>query len=171
MVEPGALRAGHRSHHRHTMVDHDSSPATPDGPLPTLLAADLQDHLMTASNDLDRLQRLLADATAKLLGHFHGLSEQIALLRRPSDGGRVVDPLAFERARRSLHGAVTALQFQDMASQLITHTDRRLRSCADRLARDALADDDEGAPLTLPAPLRPNPVIQHEIDAGSIELF
>ncbi|KAB2874231.1 MAG: hypothetical protein IT503_10535 [Burkholderiaceae bacterium] len=152
------------------MVDPDSAAATPDGALPTLLAADLQDHLMTASNDLDRLQHLLADATAKLLGHFHGLSEQIAQLRRPPDGGRIVDPLAFERALRSLHGAVTALQFQDMASQLITHTDRRLRSCADRLARDALVDDD-GEPLTLPAPLRPNPVVQHEIDAGSIELF
>jgi len=144
--------------------------APPDGALPILLAADLQDHLMTASNDLDRLQRLLADATAKLLGHFHGLSEQIAQLRRPPEGGRF-DPLAFERARRSLHGAVTALQFQDMASQLIMHTDRRLRSCADRLARDALVDDDDGVPLTRPAPLRPNPVVQDEIDTGSIELF
>jgi len=169
MVEPGALRAGH-VHTTATMVDPDPTAAPPDGALPTLLAADLQDHLMTASNDLDRLQRLLADATAKLLGHFQGLSEQIAQLRRSPDG-RTVDPLAFERARRSLHGAVTALQFQDMAAQLIRHTDRRLRSCADRLARDALADDDEGAPLTLPAPLRPNPVVQDEIDAGSIELF
>ena len=31
-------------------------------PLPLAAAADLQDHLMTASNDLDRLQTLLADA-------------------------------------------------------------------------------------------------------------
>ena len=154
------------------MVDPDPAPATPDGVLPTLLAADLQDHLMTASNDLDRLQRLLADATATLLQHFHGLSEQIAQLRPQLDGGRLVDPVAFENAWRTLHGAVTALQFQDMASQLITHTDRRLRSCADLLARDAFGDDDEdGAPLTMPAPLRPNPVTQDEVDAGSIELF
>jgi hypothetical protein len=72
---------------------------------------------------------------------------------------------------QSLSGAVVALQFQDMASQLITHTDLRLRSCADRLARDALVDDDDGEPLTMPAPLRPNPVTQDEIDAGSVELF
>src|SRR3954469_15650960 len=39
-----------------------SQDTSPDGAVPTLLAADLQDHLMTASNDLDRLQRLLADA-------------------------------------------------------------------------------------------------------------
>ena len=82
-----------------------------------------------------------------------------------------MDADTIERARRALGGAVIALQFQDMASQLIAHTDRRLKSCADRLARDALADDDDGAPLTMPAPLRPNPVTQDEVDAGSIELF
>src|SRR5262245_63251432 len=100
------------------MVDPD--PAADDSPpaaLPTLLAADLQDHLMTASNDLDRLQRLLADATTTLLRHFHGLSDQIAQLRRQLDGARPVDPLAFEQALQAIGGAVTALQFQDMASQ------------------------------------------------------
>jgi hypothetical protein len=153
-----------------TMVDSPDTP--PEGAVPTLLAADLQDHLMTASNDLDRLQRLLADATTTLLRHFHGLSDQIAQLRGQLDSGLVVDPVGFEQALQAIGGAVTALQFQDMASQLITHTDNRLRSCADRLARDALADDDdEGSPLTLPAPLRPNPVTQDELDAGSIELF
>ena len=152
------------------MVDSDDM--SPEGAVPTLLAADLQDHLMTASNDLDRLQRLLADATTTLLRHFHGLSDQIAQLRHQLDGEVVIDPVAFEQAMQAIGGAVTALQFQDMASQLITHTDNRLRSCADRLARDALIDDDEdGAPLTLPAPLRPNPVTQDELDAGSIELF
>jgi len=152
-----------------TMVD--SPDTSSQGAVPTLLAADLQDHLMTASNDLDRLQRLLADATTTLLRHFHGLSEQIAQLRHQLDRGLVVDPVAFEQTLRSLSGAVVALQFQDLASQLITHTDRRLRSCADRLARDALADDEDGEALTIPAPLRPNPVTQDEVDAGSIELF
>ena len=151
------------------MVDPVANDASPDGAVPTLLAADLQDHLMTASNDLDRLQRLLADATSSLLQHFHGLSQQIEQLREQLDAG--VDPLAFEQALRWLSGAVVALQFQDMAAQLISHTDRRLRSCADRLARDALADDEDGTAVTLPAPLRPNPVTQDEIDAGSIELF
>jgi hypothetical protein len=151
------------------MVAPVANDASPDGAVPTLLAADLQDHLMTASNDLDRLQRLLADATSTLLQHFHGLSQQIEQLHEQLDAG--VDPLAFEQALRWLSGAVVALQFQDMAAQLISHTDRRLRSCADRLARDALADDEDGTAVTLPAPLRPNPVTQDEIDAGSIELF
>jgi hypothetical protein len=153
------------------MVEPADTPTPADGAVPTLLAADLQDHLMTASNDLDRLQRLLADATTTLLEHFHGLSEQIDRLRAELDDPCTVDVATIERARQALGGAVIALQFQDMASQLITHTDRRLKSCADRLARDALADDDDGAPLTMPAPLRPNPVTQDEVDAGSIELF
>ena len=60
-----------------------------------------------------------------------------------------------------------------MASQLITHTQRRLRHCADRLARDALRSR---APVTseavvAAAPLRPNPVTQDEMEAGSVELF
>jgi len=126
---------------------------------------------MTASNDLDRLQRLLADASTTLLQHFHGLSDQIAGLRQQLDSGLGLDAVSLEQTRQALGRAVVALQFQDMASQLIAHTDKRLRSCADRLARDALADDDDGEGITLPAPLRPNPVTQDEIDAGSIELF
>jgi hypothetical protein len=154
------------------MVDPFATLMPSDGAVPTLLAADLQDHLMTASNDLDRLQRLLADATTTLLQHFHGLSDQIDGLRTRLDSATPGDAAALEQALQALGGAVVALQFQDMASQLIAHTDLRLRSCADRLARDALAEDDEdGAALTLPAPLRPNPVTQDEIDAGSVELF
>ena len=40
-----------------------------------------------------------------------------------------------QRLGTQLGGAVTALQFQDMASQLINHTHQRLRSCADQIAR------------------------------------
>jgi hypothetical protein len=72
---------------------------------------------------------------------------------------------------QQLGGAVTALQFQDMASQLINHTNRRLRSCADQIARVAMGDDEDGAAVVEAPPLRPNPVTQDEMDAGSIELF
>ena len=37
---------------------------------------------MTASHDLDRLQRLLSDATVTLMGHFYGASQQINKLSR-----------------------------------------------------------------------------------------
>jgi hypothetical protein len=58
-----------------------------------------------------------------------------------------------------------------MASQLITHTHRRLRGCADRLAREAFADEEGEEAVVDETPLRPNPVTQAEMDAGSIELF
>ena len=73
--------------------------------------------------------------------------------------------------RRQLAEAVTALQFQDLASQLIAHTHQRLRNCADQLARDAFGPDADGEAVVAPAPLRPNPVTQDEMDAGSVELF
>jgi hypothetical protein len=64
-----------------------------------------------------------------------------------------------------------ALQFQDMATQLIAHTAKRLRHCADRLARDAFTDDGDDDIVIEAAPLRPNPVTQSEMDTGFVELF
>ena len=165
----------------------DPIPALPQAQLPLLAMADLQDSLMVASNDLDRLQRLLTDATETLMDHFCGASAEIsglASLRGPFVGGgngAPPDPAAdtadaavahLQQVRQHLAGAVTALQFQDMASQLIRHTLRRLRNCTDQLARDVMGDDDEdGTAVVEDAPLRPNPVTQDEMDAGSVELF
>ncbi len=141
------------------MFDQDEpSLPEPGAGMALMLAADLQDDLMIASNDLERLQRLLDDASEALMGHF---THATALIQ----GGEI------DEARSTIGNAVTALQFQDMASQLITHTSRRLRNCADRLARDAMGDDEDGEAVVEETPLRPNPVTQDEMDAGSIELF
>lgn len=147
--------------------DQDCDPG--GGTLPLLVAADLQDHLMAATNDLERLQRLLADTCDTLISRFHGAVDQIALLEGgcPDDERAVV----LHRIHAQLGAAVTALQFQDVASQLIGHTHQRLRNCADQLARDAFGPDADGEAVVAPPPLRPNPVTQDEMDAGSIELF
>ncbi len=134
----------------------DDSP--PDCSMSLLAAAELQDHLMVASNDLERLQRLLEDASEALMGRF-------------TEASGLIEAGAFGDARLTITHAITALQFQDMATQLIAHTTRRLRNCADRIARDAMGDDEDGAAVIEDAPLRPNPVTQDEMDAGSIELF
>ena len=70
-------------------------------------------------------------------------------------------------AMGELRHAVTAMQVQDMASQLINHTMLRVTRCGDALAQDNPLSE-LGA---LPDELRPNPVTQNEMDAGSIELF
>lgn len=136
---------------------------TAEPALPLLMAADLQDHLMMASNDLERLQRLLADTCDALMARFHGAVGQL-------DGGPA-DVGTVQSVRTLLGEAVTALQFQDMASQLIAHTHQRLRNCADQLARDAFGVDGDGDTVVAPPPLRPNPVTQDEMDAGTVELF
>ena len=154
------------------MLNTQSSvPETSPG-LPLLAAADLQDHLMVASNDLERLQRLLDDASETLSGHFYGASSQINDVLRALTALPDADQDAVQGAMQNLTGAITALQFHDMAIQLIAHTQKRLRSCVDRIARDAMGEDDEdGAAIVEDGPGRPNPVTQDEMDAGSIELF
>jgi len=159
------------------MRNDDPTPAStgPDGPpglqVQLLTAADLQDSLMVASNDLERLQRLLTDATETLLEHFHGATAQIQQLSRTAAQRPGLPESQLHETMQHMASAVTALQFQDMASQLVSHTQRRLRNCADRLARDVMGDDEDGETVIEEAPLRPNPVTQDEMDAGSVELF
>jgi hypothetical protein len=153
------------------MVIEEVQAGPPPAGMPLLAAADLQDHLMVASNDLERLQRLLDDASVALMAHFTGANAHIEAALEQLDLAAGSNPAAIKEARQVLASAITALQFQDMASQLITHTTRRLRNCADRLARDTMGDDEDGESVIEEAPLRPNPVTQDEMDAGSIDLF
>jgi hypothetical protein len=164
-------------------MDNEYPPPTPDGDAvgrragsgrsPLLVASELQDHLLIATNDLDRLQRLLGDAGGALMTHFHAAATQLKSLRRELQARPDVSSQNLEVAMNHLASAITSLQFQDMASQLITHTGQRLRGCADRLAADAMEMDDEGDTQAFldTIPLRPNPVTQDEMDAGSVELF
>lgn len=140
-------------------------------PPPVLAAAELQDHLLVANNDLERLQRLLDDASQALMRHFTYASEHMDAALVHLEASQLGEPPTIREARQTLATAITALQFQDMATQLIAHTTRRLRNCADRLARDAMGDDEDGDAVVDELPLRPNPVTQDEMDAGSIELF
>ena len=45
--------------------------------MPLFAAADMQDNLMTATNDLDRLQGLLAHACDELMQGLHGAAGEI----------------------------------------------------------------------------------------------
>jgi len=128
--------------------------------------AELQDHLLSAIHDLDRLHGLLADACAALTAGFLGATHELQGLRaaRPAPGEEL------GRAALHLAAAAHALQFQDLSAQLIAHTSQRLRHCAGRLAQAAFADDD-GEAVVETAPPRPNPVTQQQFDTGTVELF
>jgi hypothetical protein len=161
------------------------SPVTPQKPLASepnenpsfhtgldpMAAADLQDHLLVASNDLDRLQRLLDDASYTLIGHYKGAAEHLERALKLMSQQPDIDQRHLHQAMEFLAAAITGMQFQDMASQLLQHTTRRLRGCADRLAASAMADDEDGTGVLEDLPMKPNPVTQDEMDAGSVELF
>ncbi len=155
------------------MILTNDIPDPPDSAaIPLRVAAELQDHLMAVSNDLERLQRLLDDAGEALSTHFYSASGHISNILSSSGVQQPSDTPALANLKVDMARAITALQFQDMATQLIAHTSHRLRNCVDQLARDAFGDDDEdGLAVVEIAPLRPNPVTQDEMDAGSIELF
>lgn len=134
--------------------------------VPVLVAADLQDSLMVVMHDLHRLEGLLSHATDNLLESFGQANDAL------SNSG-VCESVEVMNARAALRRAVTELQFQDMASQLIWHTTKVLQGCAFRLAEETMGHEEgeDSAPFTSVSPTRPNPVTQSEMDAGSIELF
>ena len=143
-----------------------STPTEPSAMHTLPVAAELQDHLLTASNDLERLERLLSDASESLMVHFYAANGHLGKLLHQGAAFPNLDTSALHEVMQNMAGAVTALQFQDMASQLIHHTNRRLRNCVDQLAREAMGPDPEGEAVVEEAPQRPNPVTQDEMDAG-----
>ncbi|QHE88151.1 hypothetical protein [Hydrogenophaga sp. BPS33] len=137
----------------------------PSVSVPVNLVADLQDALLMAMTDLQRLEGLLDHATSNLLERFGSANQALSDLS--ADRAEELGPI-----RHNLHQAVTELQFHDMATQLIVHTGKVLQSCAWRLADQAMEPEEGELPLELdPMPERPSPVTQSEMDAGSIDLF
>src|SRR6218665_2828185 len=136
-----------------------STPTTSGGPavqVPVMVAAELQDSLLVVMHDLHRLEGLLSHSP-------HNLPQPFS----------VANPPELVAARAALRSAVTELQFQDMASQLIWHTTKVLQGCAFRLASEAMGHEEgeDAAPFAEMAPDRPNPGTQSEMDAGSVDLF
>jgi hypothetical protein len=142
-----------------------TTPSVPAVQLPVMMVAELQDSLLVVVHDLSRLDHLLAHTMENLMERFTSVSANLA------------DPVLaqskeLDAVRSTLRAAVTELQFQDMASQLIVHTSKILQGCAYRLASESMGSEDgEAVPFVEEVPERPNPVTQDEMDAGSIELF
>lgn len=133
--------------------------------LPVMLVAELQDSLLVVVHDLSRLDNLLAHTMENLMERFTSASVNLA-------DPALVESKELDGVRAALRAAVTELQFQDMASQLIVHTSKILQGCAYRLAAESMGmEDGEAVPFVEEVPERPNPVTQDEMDAGSIELF
>lgn len=145
----------------------DSEPRSePTVHLPVMVAAELQDSLLVVMHDLQRLQGLLGHAADNLLECFGQANDSLSAVQ-------VEGAPEIVAAQNTLRRAVVELQFQDMASQLIWHTTKVLRSCAFQLAAGAMGSEEgeEAAPFADLVSDRPNPVTQSEMHAGSVDLF
>lgn len=105
--------------------------------------------------DLERLKALICDAGDRLLMSFNEVASALPGLSGDDD--------RLTRLDGAVRAAVTALQFQDMATQLTGHAQRRLLVLEEHLrgmnGRGAL--DGQAS----------HPVRQVEMSAGSIDLF
>lgn len=148
-------------------MDLSPQPQTPPSvALPVSMLADVQDALLMAMTDLQRLEGLLDHATANLLERFGAAERALGHLAMDENDD-------VHQIRLKLHQAVTELQFHDMATQLLVHTGKVLQGCAWRLAEEAMEPEEDEIPMAglNPMPDRPSPVAQNEMDAGSVELF
>lgn len=147
------------------MQANEIGSAAPAVQLPVMLVAEVQDSLLVVVHDLNRLDRLLAHTMTRLMERFTSASADLA-------APMLVATPELDGVRAALRSAITELQFQDMASQLISHTSKTLQGCAYLLASEAMGQEDgEAVPFVEEVPERPNPVTQDEMEAGSIELF
>lgn len=108
--------------------------------------------------DLERLKALIADAGDKLLASFNVVAERVPQMNLPSNER--------QQLLAAVTAAVTALQFQDMATQLTGHAQRRLS-----VLQDCVKTLSHEPPDALTANTRMQPVRQSEMGAGSIDLF
>lgn len=108
--------------------------------------------------DLERLKALITDAGDRLLASFNQVGAIVPRLAG-ADGERV-------QLSGAVAAAVTALQFQDMATQLTQHAQARLNALERCLAAFGPEFSD---PLLRVAHLQP--VRQTHMSAGSIDLF
>lgn len=128
---------------------------------------DVQDGILAACTDLQRLVTLIAEACTEVNAQFQVACDLIDARRLACpDEKEFLDVLS-----RHMMRAIVALQIDDLASQLVGHTRRVLRHSADQLAAGAFDDGDADEVVIEPSPRRPSPVAQAGMDAGSIDLF
>lgn len=156
----------------------------------TLLARYLEIHAAqagTARSELNRLKGLIDDAGARLISSFgaiHALSvRNRELVRRAACAPAIVNgaeqrelDAVSEDIKREMENAVSALQFQDMATQLVGHAVDRitmLERMSEPLRRipDATMDDLLSVIAASSGAVRASAVGQASMAGGSVDLF
>jgi len=107
--------------------------------------------------DLERLKLLINDAGERLMISFNQVAKMLP--------GMQFNDAQRARVDEAVRVAVTALQFQDIATQLTGHAQRRLSVLEERLRS---LSDEAARGLEF---VQSHPVRQVEMSAGSIDLF
>ena len=142
-------------------------------------AEPVERQLVAAGRELQRLHEILAHAIDQLIHHFERIAASVQAQRQLVEGSqpdRDVDRVsALSRTLdEDIHGALTALQFQDLSAQLIQHVQDRLEAARDELARPGTGAriPDYGAVAANESHVhRVGPVAQTTVSAGSVDLF
>ncbi len=124
-------------------------------------------------SELDRLRCLIDDASARLLTSFGVIGVFSANHRESVLNGRDVTA---EDVERAVSNAVSALQFQDMATQLVGHAAQRialLEKITEPLGRlpEVSVDELTAAVAATTCERHTGPVEQACMAGGSVELF
>jgi hypothetical protein len=125
-----------------------------------MLAAAVQDDMLTAAHDLWRLRSLLNNGIHLLTEQLINAFDQVTQL--PG-----VDAHTAQRVRDTLGRAVVGMQMHDMAEQLIDHIQLRLNRSTDLVAEAMFGEGD----VAHPEPMKSCPVAHDDRQGGSVELF
>lgn len=120
--------------------------------------------VVAAASDLERLLRLLDQAGGDLMRRFADFDRLVGEISREAAGTPVAGRAA--ALHEALLGATTAMQFQDMSTQLVEHALAELRTIAHRLGDEASLRE-----MPRASGIRSGPVSQSGMGAGSIDLF
>ena len=127
----------------------------------------------SARSELDRLRGLIDDASERLLTSFAAIG---AFSEQHQDAALEGVAVGSADVERAVGNAVSALQFQDMAKQLIGHAVQRielLEKITESLGRlpEASIEELTAAVAATTCGRRTGPVEQACMTGGSVELF
>ena len=158
----------------------------PDAPVDTNellcgIACHAGSHLAAVENELMQLDSLLQTAISKLNASFIALHQASTAQQAAREQRLPGEAPHAAEIRRQLDNAITGLQFQDMASQLIASMDKRLSGIRQMLAAVAEQHCEGDSAVTLASSIASQsdalarrlcrPVQQQHMECGDIELF
>ncbi len=142
-------------------------------PLRSAAARRRRSIVRAARAELAQLRTLMGNATGLLTTSFEALAGKVATSSTVEDRRLVRGSIDTERTEmdRAVADAVTAMQFHDIASQLLISVDIHLGRLDETIEQATSAAGDAVLPVEHGAARSPTSVTQTTMTAGTVELF